>query len=260
MTPFITINQENIDKEHICCAFSDKKCQESYELKKKWLKSEFENGYTFYRLNERAKVFIEYGPIEQAWLPIEGENFININCFWVSGKYKGNGYGKALLQKALDDAEKTGKTGLVTVVGKKKNHFMSEGKWFLRQGFEVVDETASGFMLLMKKIKATEKIPIFKAQTKRDYIENKEGITVYYSNRCPFTDYHVETELRETLKYRGIPFEINKITTLEEAKQAPTPATIFSLYYKGSFITTDLSVCREDRFEKFWQKYKLDSY
>ena len=33
-TKFITLTKENIGKEHICCAFSDKKCKESYELKK----------------------------------------------------------------------------------------------------------------------------------------------------------------------------------------------------------------------------------
>ena len=37
-TKFITLTKENIDKEHICCAFSDKKCAESYAAKKAWLK------------------------------------------------------------------------------------------------------------------------------------------------------------------------------------------------------------------------------
>ncbi|KAA6339935.1 hypothetical protein EZS27_012175 [termite gut metagenome] len=31
-TKFITLAKENIDKEHICCAFSDKKCKDGYEL------------------------------------------------------------------------------------------------------------------------------------------------------------------------------------------------------------------------------------
>ena len=35
---YITLTKENIEKEHICCAFSDKKCKDSYELKKAWLK------------------------------------------------------------------------------------------------------------------------------------------------------------------------------------------------------------------------------
>lgn len=33
-TKYITLTKDNIDKEHICCAFSDKKCSESEELKK----------------------------------------------------------------------------------------------------------------------------------------------------------------------------------------------------------------------------------
>lgn len=37
---------------------------------------------------------------------------------------------------------------------------------------------------------------------------------------------------------------------MEEAQAAPTPATIFTLFYNGKFITTDLSVCMDKRFEK----------
>lgn len=95
--PFITLTKENIKTEHICCAISDKKCKESYELKKEWLKKEFDNGYVFRRLNDRAKVFIEYVPTENAWVPVHASNYLMINCFWVSGQYKGKGYGKALL-------------------------------------------------------------------------------------------------------------------------------------------------------------------
>lgn len=91
---FFELNADNIDQEHICCAISDKKCVESYEAKKSWLKKEFHNGYVFRRLNERAKVFIEYGPAETAWIPISAPGYLNINCFWVSGKYKKQGYGK----------------------------------------------------------------------------------------------------------------------------------------------------------------------
>ena len=62
MNNFIDLNAENIGSEHICCAISDKKCADSYQAKKEWLKQEFAHGYVFRRLDERAKVFIEYGP------------------------------------------------------------------------------------------------------------------------------------------------------------------------------------------------------
>ena len=57
MEKIIKLGKDNIANEHICCAISDKKCKESYELKKQWLTNEFENAYSFYRIDARAKVF-----------------------------------------------------------------------------------------------------------------------------------------------------------------------------------------------------------
>jgi predicted GNAT family acetyltransferase len=254
---FITLDNSNIKTEHICCAFSDKKCIESYEKKKRWLKQEFDNGYTFYRLDERAKVFIEYGPAEKAWLPITADNFLNINCFWVSGKYKKSGLGKILLQKAIDDAKRDGKNGLVTVVGKKKYHFMSDGKWFMKQGLEIIEETKDGFVLLVKYLKDLEVKPKFNACAVKGECPEKKGLVAYFSNRCPYSEFHVKNSLLEIADKRNIPLKIIDIKTLEQAKKSPTPATIFSLFYNGQFLTTDLSICLESRFDKFWKKNGL---
>ncbi|WP_254713161.1 hypothetical protein [Polaribacter sp. HaHaR_3_91] len=96
MSDFITLDSESIENEHICCAISDKKCLSSYHAKKDWLKNQFEKGYVFRRINERAKVFIEYADAEESWVPITAPNYLNINCFWVSGKYKKQGLAKKL--------------------------------------------------------------------------------------------------------------------------------------------------------------------
>ncbi len=34
LSKYIILTEENMAKEHICCAFSDKKCTAGYELKK----------------------------------------------------------------------------------------------------------------------------------------------------------------------------------------------------------------------------------
>jgi len=250
MEKFITLDKTNIDNEHICCAISDKKCSESYQLKKEWLKQEFDNGYIFRRIDARAKVFIEYGPAENGWVPISADNYLLINCFWVSGQYKGKGYGKQLLQFAIDDAIKNKKSGLVTVVGTKKFHFMSDTKWLLKQGFQDIQQTESGFSLLVLKLDKNAEDPTFNLNATVGEIEDKKGITVYFSNRCPFAEFHVKNSLVETAQKRDIPLNIIKIESMEQAKNAPSPATIFSLFYNGKFVTTDISCCLDNRFDK----------
>jgi len=250
MENFINLNKENISDEHICCAFSDKKCKEGYELKKEWLKKEFENDYVFRRLDARAKVFIEYGPAEKGWAPVDAPNYLLINCFWVSGQYKGHGYGKTLLQYAVDDAMKQGKDGLVTIAGKSKFHFMSDSKWLIRQGFEICEELPSGLCLYVKKLNSKAENPRFKDVIKSEEFPYKTGLVVYYSNRCPFTEFHINNSLKETIAKRNIPLKVIKLETMEQAQNSPAPATIFSLFYNGKFITTDLSACMDSRFDK----------
>ena len=250
MEKIISIDKSNIDKEHICCAFSDKKCAESYEAKKNWLRNEFDNGYVFRRIDALAKVFIEYCPAEKGWAPVEAPNYLLVNCFWVSGQYKGKSYGKELLRLALEDAENQGKDGLVTVVGTSKFHFMSDTKWLLKNGFETCEKLVSGFSLLVRKINPKAKNPTFKNTVKSDECADKNGLVAYYSNRCPYSEFHVTKSLTETAAKRNLPLKIIKLDTLEKAQSAPTPATIFSLFYNGKFITTDLSVCMDSRFDK----------
>lgn len=251
---YITLTKENLAKEHICCAFSDKKCKESYELKKEWLRKELDNGYVFRRLDERAKVFIEYGSAERAWIPVDAPGYLMVNCFWVSGQYKGKGHGKALLQSALDNARTQGKAGLVTVVGTSKLPFMSDTKWLLRQGFEVVEKLPYGFSLLALKIDKEASDPSFKACVQSGECEEKEGLVVYYTNRCPFTEYYVTGSLFCVAQSKGISLKIVKLETMEQAQAAPSPATIFSLFFNGKFVTTDLSVCTESRFDKILKR------
>lgn len=254
MDKIITLNKASIDSEHICCAFSDKKCKDSYELKKEWLKKEFDYGYVFRKLDARAKVFIEYGPAEYGWVPIDAPNYLLVNCFWVSGKYKGKGYGKELLKLATEDAKSQGKDGLVTVVGTKKFHFMTDTKWLLRQGFNTCEDLPSGFSLLVKKINPEAKDPVFKDTVKSCECDDKNGLVVYYSNRCPYSEYHVNESLTETAEKRKLSLKIVKLKTMEQAQSSPTPATIFSLFYNGKFITTDLSACIDSRFDKVIEK------
>lgn len=58
------------------------------------------------------------------------------------------------------------------------------------------------------------------------------------------------TSMTETAEKRKLSLKVIKLETMEKAQSAPTPATIFSLFYNGKFVTTDLSVCIDSRFDK----------
>lgn len=247
---YLRLTQDNIGSKHICCAFSDKKCSESYAMKKQWLAKEFANGYIFRRLDERAKVFIEYGPAENAWVPVTAPNYMMIGCFWVSGKYKRNGHGKALLREAVKAAENQGMDGMVTVVGTKKFHFMSDTTWLLRQGFSVCESISSGFSIISMAFKETSNKPYFNDSVKSGQCPIQKGIVAYYSNRCPYSEYHVQASLAATAQKRNLPLKAIKLKTRKQAQAAPTPATIFSLFLDGKFVTTNISACMDSRFDK----------
>ena len=78
MNKYTNITLENIDNEHICCAISDKKHIDGVQEKKQWLKDRIKEGHVFRKLNAQGKIFIEYAPLEKAWTPISGNNYIYI--------------------------------------------------------------------------------------------------------------------------------------------------------------------------------------
>lgn len=246
---YITLKPETLENSHICCAISDRKCQEGTRQKKEWLTEEYAHGWRFHRLDERAKVFVEYGPANAAWLPVEAPDAMMMGCFWVSGRYAKKGHAKALLAHLDAETRAAGLSQIVTVVGQKKFHFMSDGKWLKRQGFTVADRTDTGFELLFLDLKQARR-PAFTCSVREGRPAEQSGVCVYYSARCPYTEFHVTQSLPEACKAYGLPLHVHKISSRAEARSAPSPATIFSLYVDGEFMTTDLSVCLPSRFDK----------
>ncbi len=131
-------------------------------------------------------------------------------------------------------------------------HFLTDGKWLQRQGFVQVDALDSGFSLLALPIDDAEPAsqPRFAQSARTGLGPEAKGVTVVYSDRCPFTDYHVNVSLKQTCENRNLALTVHKLETLEAARAAPTPATIFSLFVDGRFVTTDLSACMDSRFDK----------
>jgi len=236
----IKLTDKNIQDEHICCAISDKKSSNGYQKKKDWLKKEFKNGYIFRKLDVRGKVFIEYVPIEASWLPIEGKNFMVINCFWVSGQFKGQGNGKKLLQECMNDAKNM--DGIVAISSDKKRPFMSDSKFLKYQGFEIIDEAPPYFKLWGLRTNKKAEFPKILKTAKLGTCPDKKGITAYYSNTCPFTDFYTNQLLREYAEKKNVPLTINYIKSQEDGRKMPIPWIINSVFYKGELVSLEMKV------------------
>lgn len=246
MNEFINLTLENLEQEHICCAIGDKKHEMGVDSKKEWLKEQIAEGHTFRKLNARGKVFIEYAPLEKAWCPVNGNNYLYIYCLWVAGSFKGNGYGKDLMEYAIEDAKKQNKNGICTISSKKKKPYLSEKKFFEKYGFTVVDEIGE-YQLLSLDFN-TEK-PSFNENARKMKIDNKE-LTIFYAPQCPYTA-HVINEIEEFAKEKNINIKIEKIDTLQKAKNMPCIFNNWANFKEGEYLSN--TILNRNMVEKLYQ-------
>ena len=236
MNEYINLDLNNIDKEHICCAIGDPKHQDGVDKKKEWIKSKLKDGHVFRKLNARGKIFIEYEPIETAWVPINGKNYMYIYCLWVAGSFKGKGIGKELLEYAINDSKNKKMSGICTLVSKKKKPFIGDKKFFLHYGFKVVD-TIDDYELMALSFDNGD-TPKFSDSARKMEIDNKD-FTIYYSNECPYVEYEVK-ELSEYAKSKNIKLDFVKIDSLEKAKNMPCVFNNWANFYRGKFISNTI--------------------
>lgn len=245
----ITLNEENIEHEHICCAISDKKGETCVSSKKAWLRDRIAEGLVFTKLDARGKVFIEYIPGEKAWYPIHAEDYMHINCFWVSGQFKGQGYANQLLDSCIQDAKSKGKKGLTILSSKKKMPFLSDPGYLKHRGFLVADTAEPYYELYYLPFAdaSLSYMPRFRDCAKSGTVP-ESGMVLYYTNQCPHTDKYVPL-ICEVAKRHGRNILVHKIDTMEKAQNAPAPFTTYSFFYNGIFLTNE--IFSEKKFESF---------
>lgn len=232
---YLKITMENIDKEHICCAISGKQSLG----KKEWMKQRFSEGLVFYRSEERGKCFIEYIPAENAWVPIEADGYLYINCLWIAGALKGHGYANDLLSACIRDAQDRGRKGLCILSAEgRKREFLADPKFLAHKGFRLADTSDCGITLLYLPLIKDAEPPKFKDCAKHPKTDG-EGFVLYYTDQCPFTYYWVP-RVEETAREHGIPLKTIHITTQEAAQNVPAPVTTYALFRNGKFVTQSI--------------------
>ena len=234
---YLKLTAENLEKEHICCAISSNK-DPQVSAKKIWLRARLDEGLVFRRAQARGKCFIEYIPAERAWLPIRADNYMHINCLWVSGSLKGHGYGDELMDACIRDAKAKGKLGLTAVASPQKLGFLSDPKYLAHRGFRLADRAEPYFDLLYLPFEEGAPVPAWREQAKKPKTE-ESGFVLYYSHGCPFTAKYVPL-IEKTARELGVAFKSVFLDSAEAAQKAPAAWTNYALFYNGAFVTHEI--------------------
>lgn len=246
MSPqFIDLTRENLSQQHLCCIIRSKTQHPGVEAKRRWLAERLEEGHVFRKLDAKATVFIEYAPLETAWVPIVGENYLYIYCLWVLGEAKGKGYGRALMESCLSDAKRQGKSGICMLGFAKQKAWLSDQSFAKRFGFETVDRTDNGYELLALSLDGST--PRFAQMPKKCISGNREypfttmtSVPMRYSRSCG------SNNMRRNNRYPSI-----CITSPAGNRQKPCPAS----------LTTGRSLSMEIlKRSTFWMPVPLTGY
>lgn len=231
---WITLSPDNLDDEHLCCAISDPKHQRGVAQKRAWLRERLDEGLVFRKLDVRGKVFIEYMPAEMAWRPIVAPGWLVIHCLWVSGRYGGRGYGRALLQGCIDDARRSGKQGVVVAAGKRKRPFLVDPGFIRHFGFNVVDTTGE-FDLLALRTNDGPTLPRFADAVSHPPRANDGVFRIQMTPQCPFGTF-CSGHMAGALQDADHQVEIEPIDTREAAQNTASPLGAFGMQRNGALV------------------------
>lgn len=233
---FVNLTTENLPHEHLCCIIRSRKPHRGIDAKRQWLANRLKEGHVFRKLNAKATVFIEYAPLETAWVPVTGENYYYLYCLWATGSDKGKGYGRELMEYCIADAREKGKSGICMLGAKKQKHWLSDQSFAKKFGFEVADATDNGYELLALSFDGTT--PRFAQNVKNLEIESKD-LTIYYDMQCPYVCQNIEM-IRQYCEINGIPLTLIQVDTLQKAKELPCVFNNWAVFYQGKFETVNL--------------------
>ncbi len=238
MEAIIEVTSENIADEHICCAIgNDATNRARAEEKKEWMRCRFASGHRFLKADLRGKVFIEFEPADVSLAPVIAPGYQLIQCLWASGRFKGEGYGRALIEAC--ERETSDSAGLVMIASEKKRPFMTDGRFLSAMGFEKADEGAPHFVLYSKRFREDAPAPRFTDRARAATIPGAKGFDVFYSGGCPFNREYAE-RIVSAARDRGHRAELHETTTREQALDLPVAWGLFSMFYDGELVTQEI--------------------
>ena len=159
---FVTLTPENLAQETLCCIVRTRTKHPGVEAKRAWLADWLPEGHVFCKLRGNGCAFVEYAPLETAWVPVLGENYLYLYCLWVQGAPKGQGYGRALMERCIADARAKGRAGVCMLGAKKQKAWLSDQSFARRR--RIRNETGKE----PEEEQYPEDVPMFKQKRLED--------------------------------------------------------------------------------------------
>jgi GNAT superfamily N-acetyltransferase len=137
---------------------------------------------------------LEYVPIEETLYPVEGSEYLFLDCLWVTPPYAGRGVGRALMNALVREARARG-TGAATIAWRgaqpAEGWSYMPASFFRTFGFAVADE--DGDRVLMAVSYGARGKPSFSAPEPLPY----EGVVFLCHPSCPASLWAAEELARE---------------------------------------------------------------
>jgi len=137
---------------------------------------------------------LEYVPIRETLYPVEGRDYLFVDCLWVIPPYRRRGAGRALTKGVIREA-RARNTGVATIAwrgeGPSESWSFMPAAFFRTFGFDAVDEDGDRVLMAIT-YGATEKPSFLKAESSEG-----EGVEFLCHPSCPASLWAAEEVLRE---------------------------------------------------------------
>ena len=229
---YIEVTPENVDIHGVYC-IKDKKAP-GYKAKLDWFKNKMNEGLKIIIAvgeDQKQQGFIEYTPSEKAWRPINAPNFTFIQCVVVFSKnVRSQGLASKMIEISEEEAKNSGKDGICTMT--------SNGPWiankslFEKNGFQA-GESLGRFQVYYKTFREDVQAP--KLKDWESQLSEYKGWHLLYADQCPWHPKVVD-ELKTIAMDHGIDLNVWKLSSPEEAQNAPSGFGTFALIHNGKLL------------------------
>lgn len=192
-------------------------------------------GHVFCKLRGNGCAFVEYAPLETAWVPVLGENYLYLYCLWVQGAPKGQGYGRALMERCIADARP--KAVRVSVCWARRSRRRgsptraSHGNSALRRSIRRANTSCWRCALTMRSRRASCPVPNGRRLTKRG--SWPISATSARSSRSAWRS------CKATARHTASRADFRHVDSLEMAKSLPCVFNNWAVFWNGQLATVN---------------------